>query len=221
MRSRPSRCRGAWALLLLALVALDPLHFSQSASAAGDHAPALSADEAAYRAAMTGRAASIVEKLRLESGHADRVTVLVAEQYRSLRDAHAARDRAVAAADEAEKPAARDAAAREIDALHRRFVARLGAELEPAQVDAIKDGMTYGVVPITLAAYDRLLPGLTEEQRREVRANLLEAREYAMDAGSSEEKHGWFGKYKGRINNFLSAAGYDLKQAEKDLAARR
>ena len=41
-----------------------------------------------------------------------------------------------------------------------------------------------------------------------------------MDAGSSDEKHGWFGKYKGRINNRLSADGIDLKKAERDLADR-
>ncbi len=33
---------------------------------------------------------------------------------------------------------------------------------------------------------------------------LWEAREHAIDGGSSEEKHAWFGKYKGRIiNNYL------------------
>jgi hypothetical protein len=52
-------------------------------------------------------------------------------------------------------------------------------------------------------------------------AMLLEAREHAMDGGSSEEKHAIFGKYKGRINNFLSAQGIDLKAAEKELAARQ
>ena len=66
-----------------------------------------------------------------------------------------------------------------------------------------------------------LLPQLTVEQQAEILANLLEAREYAMDAGSSDEKHAWFGKYKGRINNYLSAAGYDLKRAEQDLATRK
>jgi len=81
--------------------------------------------------------------------------------------------------------------------------------------------MTYGVVPNTYKRYLELLPSLTDEQKRTILANLLEAREYAMDAGSSEEKHALFGKYKGKINNFLSAAGYDLKQAEKELAARR
>jgi hypothetical protein len=46
------------------------------------------------------------------------------------------------------------------------------------------------------------------------------ARELAMDAGSSEKKHHCFGQYKGKINNFLSARGYDLKEAEKALKQR-
>ena len=36
-----------------------------------------------------------------------------------------------------------------------------------------------------------------------------------------QEKHGWFGKYKGRINNYLSKAGYDMKKAERDMFARK
>ena len=62
---------------------------------------------------------------------------------------------------------------------------------------------------------------IVEKDPETARAMLTEAREHAMDASTSEEKHKWFGKYKGRINNYLSAAGYDLKQAEKDLAARQ
>jgi hypothetical protein len=37
-----------------------------------------------------------------------------------------------------------------------------------------------------------------------------------MDAESSEKKHWWFGKYKGRINNYLSAQGYDLQKERKE-----
>jgi hypothetical protein len=57
-----------------------------------------------------------------------------------------------------------------------------------------------------------MLPNLTTEQKKQIMTWLVEAREHAMDAETSEKKHGWFGKYKGRINNFLSAAGYDLKK---------
>jgi hypothetical protein len=42
-----------------------------------------------------------------------------------------------------------------------------------------------------------------------------------MDAGTSKEKHAWFGKYKGKINNYLSAEGYNMKLAEKNLLVPR
>ncbi len=119
---------------------------------------------------------------------------------------------------EAWRTVARNEADLKLYPLHRRFVARLEGELTPEQVNQVKDGLTYGVVPLTYKRYLELLPNLSVEQRAELLANLVEAREYAMDAGSSDEKHAWFGKYKGRINNYLSAAGIDMKQAEKDLA---
>ncbi|RYY10243.1 MAG: DUF3826 domain-containing protein [Cytophagaceae bacterium] len=84
----------------------------------------------------------------------------------------------------------------------------------------VKDGMTYRVLPITMTAYEDMLPTLTAAQTTQMQAWLTEAREHAMDAGTSQEKHAWFGKYKGRINNYLSAAGIDMNQAGKDWQAR-
>jgi hypothetical protein len=49
---------------------------------------------------------------------------------------------------------------------------------------------------------------------------LVEARELAMDEGSSDAKHAVFGKYKGRINNYLSAAGYDMKKEGEEWQKR-
>ena len=72
--------------------------------------------------------------------------------------------------------------------------------------------MTYRVFPITYAAYLDMLPNLTTEQKDKIYSWLKEARELAMDAGSSDRKHAVFGKYKGKINNYLSAAGYDMKK---------
>jgi len=40
---------------------------------------------------------------------------------------------------------------------------------------------------------------------------LKEARELAIDGGSAEEKTAIFGKYKGKINNYLSAQGHNKK----------
>ena len=138
------------------------------------------ADEAAHLQVLADRAAKIVDALKLENPElATRVRDEIAQQYLALGKLH-----------DAGQP---DPAA--LDALHRRFVARLAAQLTPVQVDQVKDGMTYGVAPITFDGYQQMLPELTDEQRREIHAHLLEAREYAMDAGSSDAKHAVFGQY--------------------------
>jgi len=61
-----------------------------------------------------------------------------------------------------------------------------------------------------------MIPTLKETEKKQILTWLIEAREHAMDAESSDKKHAWFGKYKGRINNYLSAAGYDLKKEGND-----
>jgi hypothetical protein len=93
--------------------------------------------------------------------------------------------------------------------------------LTPGQVETVKDEMTYNKVRNDSAAFNDMLPNLTEEQKAYIIAQLKEAREIAMDQGSSKEKHEVFGKYRGRINNYLAKQGYDLKQASKDWAERR
>ena len=75
--------------------------------------------------------------------------------------------------------------------------------------------MTYRVMPVTYTAYYEMIPALTPEQKRKICEWLKEARELAMDEGSSEDKHKVFGKFKGKINNYLSAEGYDMKKEEK------
>ncbi len=173
--------------------------------------PAVDPDPA-YTKVINERADKIVATLKIEdAADALRVRDLIAGQYRALSVVHAARD--AKERNEAE-------VASELSTLHRKFVAQLEAQLTPEQVEAVKDGLTYGVVPITYRGYLELLPDLTAEQKIQLKANLLEAREYAMDAGSSDEKHAWFGKYKGRINNYLSKAGIDMKKAEQARAAR-
>ncbi|MFM2327692.1 MAG: hypothetical protein RIR31_1894, partial [Bacteroidota bacterium] len=69
-------------------------------------------------------------------------------------------------------------------------------------------------------AYMDMLQNLTSAQKDKMYNWLLEARELAMDEGSSDKKHEVFGKYKGKINNYLSAAGYDMKKEGEDWAKR-
>jgi hypothetical protein len=195
------------------LAIFTALAFSSAAATAADPA---------YAVTARARADKIVTTLSLaDPAQADRVSDLIAGHYQALHNLHARRDAALASANSAEAVRVRGEIDADLAVLHARYLRALGSELTVDQIERIKDGMTYGVLPVTLRAYVELLPQLTGEQRERIRAWLEEAREQAMDAGTSKEKHAVFGRYKGRINNFLSAAGYDLKQAERDLSLRR
>lgn len=215
--------------VLLAVMGLATQAFSQEPTASA-------ADkEQAYTRTINDRAAKIVATLSLSDGaKSDRVKKLVADQYRALNEVHTNRDNQIKtlkasgaskeAIDAQTKQLETEAGAR-LDELHARYLAALAAELTPAQVDQVKDGMTYGVVNVTYKGYLDMIPSLTEKQKQQIMAWLVEAREHAMDAESSDKKHAWFGKYKGRINNYLSAAGYDIKKEregwEKRIAAAK
>ena len=221
MNSRMKTCVLWLALMILSIVPA----FSKDTKTAEDQ-------EAAYTRVITRRADKIVATLGIaDSSKATCVRDIIAQQYRSLREIHDTRDARIKAAKklagddkkaaEASAKAIRDKAKTEQDKLHKKYLKKLSARLKPEQVDKVKDGMTYGVRQVTYNQYLAMLPDLTDEQKAQIMAYLVEARENAMDAGSSEEKHRWFRKYKGKINNYLSAAGYDLKKAERDLNQRR
>jgi hypothetical protein len=182
-----------------------------------------------YLKTLNGRAGKIVDELNLnDKEQAERVKQIIVVQYFELSKIHDARDAKLeeiknleGEAKEKAKSEIHNGTDANLYKLHAAYLAKLSAELTQDQVEQVKDGMTYGVVKHTYTGYMNLLPDLTAEQKRYIYANLVEAREFAMDAGSSKAKHGWFGKYKGRINNYLSAAGYDMKKAEEDLKARQ
>jgi len=172
------------------------------------------------------RATKIVAKLKLPTAEKETaVTTLIAKQFRDLskiqdeRDAEIAKVKESTISKEDQKikiDAFKEAADQLISKLHRSYLEKLGTQLSEEQIIGVKDGMTYGVMPITYAGYQDMLPKLTEEQKSYIYKNLVEAREFSMDGGTSKEKHAWFGKYKGRINNYLSAQGYDLNKESAD-----
>lgn len=188
----------------------------------------IESSDAAHLRVLNERAAKIVAPLGIaDSAKAERVRGIIVQQYRDLsaihevRDAHIKQGKEKAGADKAAANAVVEAARTEakpkLDKLHGEFLTKLSVELSPAQVDQVKDGMTYGVLPLTYGVYLKMYPDLTEEQKAQIKTWLTEARELAMDGSTSDEKHAVFGKYKGRINNYLSKAGYDAKKAEQNL----
>jgi Spy/CpxP family protein refolding chaperone len=205
------------------------LSIAGAGSAAAQAPQPTESKEAAYTRTITERAAKIVATLGLtDEAKSTKVRDVIANQYRELNTVHEARKAQLATLKAQPKDDKTEAATKKIedqttaalDKLHGKYLKQLGRYLTTDQVAMVKDGMTYRVLPITMTAYEDMLPNLTAEQRAQMLAWLTEAREHAMDASTSEEKHKWFGKYKGRINNYLSAAGIDMNQAGKDWQAR-
>jgi hypothetical protein len=162
----------------------------------------------AYTQVIQDRSKKIVDILGIEDDvKARQVQNLIADQYRSLSMLHDTRDAQIKAVQSqvGDNPDSAKLAIQVLkdmtrtlqEKLHTRYLLKLSALLTPAQVDQVKDGMTYGIVQVTYNSYLDMLPQLTEPQKTTIMAYLVEAREIAMDAGSSSEKHEQFGKYKG------------------------
>jgi len=193
-------------------------------------ANAQQADTVAYRKVVTERSAKIVQTLSIKDSAAYyRVVNKIADQYIALNKVHDGSKAAVIALKQQNlsKEELATAVKKEeenknasLRQLHTSFIKLLSADLNAAQVEKVKDGMTYGVLPLTWTAYQDMLPNLTKQQKEQIYAYLVEARELAMDEGTSDNKHKVFGKYKGKINNYLSAAGYDMKKEGEEWQKR-
>ena len=170
-----------------------------------------------YVESIVNRSQKIVDKLGLTDAKvAEDVCNVIANRYFELNDIYEIRDAKVKAVKESgltgdAKNEALKAAENEKDAAlyrsHFAFPASLSLFLNEEQIEAVKDGMTYGVVKVTYEATLDMIPSLKEEEKVQIYAWLVEAREFAMDAENSNKKHAAFGKYKGRINNYLAKRG--------------
>ncbi|MDI3321149.1 DUF3826 domain-containing protein [Pinibacter soli] len=189
------------------------------------------AKEAEYTNVLVKRADKIVATLNIkDTAVYNRVLQTVVQQYKDLNAVHDARNaktKEVRSNKTEDKKVTEDkVAALENEAnaklydLHCAYFAKLAVDLTPEQVEQIKDGMTYNVLPITYKGYQSMLLKATPEEFRQIKGWLTEAREHAVDAESSDKKHWWFGKYKGRIGNYLASRGYDMKKESADWAER-
>ena len=162
--------------------------------------------DAKYVETIKGRAQKIVDGLALaDAQKAVNVRNIIANRYFLLNDIHSRYS----------QKNQQDSLYAELYKHHFELESALSLYLNSEQVDAVKDGMTYGRLKRDYNAQMDMIPTLKEEEKAQILVWLKEAREYAMDAADSKGKHFWFDKYRGRTNNWLSARGYDLKK-ERD-----
>ena len=166
--------------------------------------------DSAYVENIKGRAQKIVDGLQLtDQEQARHVRNIIANRYFLLNDIHAKYDKSQ-----------QDALQAELYKHHFELASALALYLNEEQIDAVKDGMTYGRLKRDYNAQLEMIPTLSDFEKQQILIWLKEAREYAMDAADSKGKHFWFDKYRGRTNNWLSARGYDLKK-ERDAWMKR
>ena len=188
-------------VFLVCLVSLDTL---------GQVALKTEGQDPKYVETIKGRAQKIVNGLQLtDAKKAENVRNIIANRYFLLNDIHSKYGK--------DKQAERDA---ELYKHHFELASALALYLTDEQIDAVKDGMTFGRLPRDYKAQLEMIPSLTDEEKAQVLIWLKEAREFAMDCGDSKQKHFWFDKYRGRTNNWLSSRGYDLKK-ERDAWMKR
>jgi len=158
--------------------------------------------DTAYVSTILGRSAKNIESLKLKGDVRQNVLNIVANRYFKLNDIY----------EKFKDKNERDA---ELYKHHFEFAADLANYIDDEDIEKIKDAMTYGVVPKTYQAHLEMIPSLKKEEKLQILNWLKEAREFAIDGENSKAKHGWFGKYKGRINNWLSKRGYNLDAERK------
>lgn len=181
-----------------------------------------------YVSTILGRAQKVTDALGITgTDKGTQVLNIVANRYFKLNDIYGERDSIKKAAGtltgEAKKQKQQEAENIKDMKLYRShfgFIADLSLWLTDGEIETVKDVMTYNVVNVTYKAQCDMIPTLKDEEKAQILAWLKEGREYAIDAESSKKKHEMFGKYKGRINNYLSKRGYDLQKEREEWAKR-
>ena len=179
-----------------------------------------------YVESIVSRSQKIVDKLGINDAKvAEDVRNVIANRYFTLNDIYETRDAKVKEIKESDLvgeaknnalKAAEDAKDAALYRIHFAFPADLSLFLTEEQIEAVKDGMTYVVLKITYDSHLDMIPSLKKEEKAQIYAWLKEAREFAIDAENSDRKHAFFGKYKGRINNYLAKRGYDLTKEREE-----
>lgn len=202
-------------LLLAASLALSPSVFAQQAES----------PEAQFERRIAGRAEKMLEKLKLpDPALAEKVRPAVLRFYRDLHAAHEQRDvqlRSLAAVEPESVHRVQFAADKRSQEVYGQLIGALAPLLADAQIDGVKDWMTFDMVPLSVAEYDRMFPTMTARQKAQIRFWLEDSREASVIAGSAEAKLDVFRVNKMRMHTYLAAQGFDVETAVKAEAERK
>ena len=177
------------------------------------------------------KAAAIMDKLSVTNDSIRKnIQLVVVNRYLELREIHSnydERNRKIEATDlpkeKKDIELERSYYQYNSDLYRSRFgyIAWLSFYLNEEQVEAIKDAMTHNLFHVRYNDFLDLLPNLQDVDKNRVHHWLVEAREFSMDFETPRKMRQMFTKYRGRINNYLSSRGYDLRKATEEQAARR
>ena len=169
--------------------------------------------DAGYVQTIIGRSQKATDELGITwTPMGQNVVNIIANRYFKLNDIYAERD----TLKKTNKKLAEATADSKLYRSHFGFDADLSMYLNPKEIEKVKDVMTFNVVKVTYDAQCDMIPTLKEDEKAQILTWLVEARELAIDAESSKKKHEVFGKYKGRINNYLAKRGYDLNKEREE-----
>lgn len=215
-----------WALLSIVL-SLSYLHAQTNSTPPGP------ADQETKTLEKHSR--PILDALNLNNAEKEtRVRGTLAEYYKALKTWHATNDTEIKSlwsqfskARGKQDEAGANAALAKIAGVyasfkpdHEKFLTGLSSVLTPEQIESVKNVLTVNKVKVTFDNYGKIFHGLTDEQKVFILKNLKAAREEAIDASAMTEKSAFFKKYKIKIEAYLTAQGYDVKQSYKDFVAK-
>lgn len=177
------------------------------------------------------KAAKVLEKLSLTNDSIrENIQIVITNRYLELREIHLKydeRNKVIESSNLAkeEKTAELERSYYQYNSdLYRSrfgYTAWLSFYLNDEQIEVVKDAMTYNLFHVRYNDFLDLLPDLTEAEKNRVHHWLVEAREFSMDFETPRKMRQMFTKYRGRINNYLAARGYDLRRATEEQQARK
>lgn len=176
------------------------------------------------------RALHIVSKLDVKDSEKKELVGIIVKQYSDIEKLEAKRDSEVEKINESsindeqkkiksEEPWLEYKVS--IGKLHDSYLNKLSAKLTEKQIIQVKDAMTYQVMPITYSNFIDMFQNLNESQKKMIYDHLVEARENAMNVGTSKWQFQWFAKYRGKINNILASQGIELHNTSKAWEAKQ